>query len=492
MRPIGFLIPIAVSAIGCTGPGPQAPPTASSPTPAAAGTSASTVPEETLQPPTDEPVDQDCDALHVELPAVLDQPINPPTVAIDDPGHRILAPFYERLARLARGKADQHLRIAFYGDSNMTLDLISGAMRRTLQHQYGDGGHGYVAIGKPWAWYDHIDVEHGFVGEWATFSPSTVRVRDWEYGLGGIVSATREVGAWAHFSTAEASAPVGTKASRFGVFFDVQPRSGTFDIKVDGEKRTRVDTSRATGPTAYHVLQVEDAPHEFKVVNASRRLIRLYGVTLERDEPGIVLDCLGIGGISYFDLGRLDPEVNAAMLAHRPYDLVMFLIGANTWKAHENPASVAKLAALHRTHRKDQPILIMSPPDHTKSVADAVSDPQFVKIAAALHQAARDNQCAYWDLREAMGGDGSMARFFHANLAAKDLYHFTRKGGGVHGQPRRLRPPRRVRWLLAGASFSWLSAAVGALRRLLRVLECTVCLPGTKRTHLELAGRTCS
>jgi len=391
---------------------------------------ASAQPSEPPAPAPDDPTikARACEPLPVAIPPLLEEPLNPDPVPLEDPGQRILAPFYERLAALARGRADRHVRIAFYGDSNMTLDLISGAMRRTLQKAYGDGGHGFVAVGKPWRWYDHIDVEHRFVGEWATFSPSTVRVRDWTYGLGGIVSATREVGARATFATAPKDAPVGKRASRFGIFYEVRSRGGVFDVLVDGEKLQRVDTSEGAGLTGYHVVQVEDEPHEFRILNASKRLIRIFGVTLERDEPGIVLDCLGIGGISYFDLARLDSEVNASMLEHRPYDLVMFLIGANTWKAKENPAAVAKLAALHRRHRGDQPILVMSPPDHTKKVGDATSDPQFVKIATALRRAARVQGCAYWDFREAMGGEGSMSRFFHANLAAKDLYHFTRSG----------------------------------------------------------------
>lgn len=380
-----------------------------------------------------EPAGTSCPPLEVDVPPLLEEPLNPPAIDIEDEQQRILGPFYEKLARLIRGNSRDHVRIGFYGDSNMTLDLISGSMRRALQQKYGDGGHGYVAVGKPWRWYAHLDVKHDHFGEWATFSPSTVRVKDFSYGLGGIVSATRSIGAKAVFKTAGDDSPVGRTASRFGVFHDVRSSGGTFDIIVDGAVVDTVDTSQGEGKVGYRVARVKDAAHEFEVLNTGRKLIRIFGVVLERDEPGIVLDCLGIGGVSYFDLGRLDPEVNASMLQHRPYDLVMFLIGANTWKAYENPAAVAKLATVHRSHRKDQPILIMSPPDHTKTTADATSDPQFVKIADALRKAAHDNDCAYWDLRAAMGGDGSMARFFHANLAAKDLYHFTRKGAAFMG-----------------------------------------------------------
>ena len=55
-------------------------------------------------------------------------------------------------AKLARGKATEHVRIAVYGNSNMTMDYMTGAMRRLLQSKFGDGGHGYVAMARPLAW----------------------------------------------------------------------------------------------------------------------------------------------------------------------------------------------------------------------------------------------------------------------------------------------------------------------------------------------------
>jgi hypothetical protein len=82
----------------------------------------------------------------VPLPAIVDDSSD-------------LAPFYERLARLARGKAKDHVRIAVYGDSNMTMDFITGQMRRLFQAKFGDGGHGYVAMARPWGWYRHWVVE---------------------------------------------------------------------------------------------------------------------------------------------------------------------------------------------------------------------------------------------------------------------------------------------------------------------------------------------
>jgi hypothetical protein len=377
--------------------------------------------------------DGSCEPLQVAVPAYPTTPLDPPIPRIEDDGHRAMRGFYERLASLMRGRAGDHVRIAIYGDSNMTLDLISGPMRRTIQKIHGDGGHGYVAVGMPWKWYDHWDVEHGINGPWATYTPSTVRIADWGFGIAGVTSITRTPGATATFSTAGSDSPVGRTAARFGVMYHVAPKGGAFDIQVDGKVEATVDTRQGDGPTGYRVVHVSDAPHRFQIVNRGKDQVRLYGVTLERDQPGVVLDMLGIVGISYYDIARFDESINASIVQQRPYDLVIYLVGLNSWMAPDNPASVARLAAFHRRVHPEVSLLILSPPDHTKKATDAHSEIQFVHIAEGLHKAALDNQCAFWDFREAMGGDGSMARFFHKNLAARDLYHFTRSGAAFMG-----------------------------------------------------------
>ncbi|MCC6214346.1 MAG: hypothetical protein IT376_05725 [Polyangiaceae bacterium] len=363
------------------------------------------------------------------MPQALPVPGGAPVPAIEDPGGT-LARFHAEVAQLTRGRATQPLRIAFYGDSNLTLDQLTGALRRTLQHQHGDAGHGYVAVGKPWRWYSHEDVTHEALGEWAIFTPTTVRDRRAAYGLGGILAATRERGARARFGTAPAGAEVGTRASRFGVLHARSDGGGAFAIRVDGAEARRIDTSEGDEVARYATVEVPDAPHRFEIVAEGARLVRLYGVVLERAQ-GVVVDSLGIGGVSYWDLSRFDEELNVALLRARPWSLVLFLVGANTFKHEENAAAVARLVALHRRAVPGVPIVVMSPPDHAARPTDATSDPRFARIAAELRQAALGSGAAFWDLRQAMGGEGSMPRFFHAGLAARDLYHFTREGAAV-------------------------------------------------------------
>jgi hypothetical protein len=90
-----------------------------------------------------------CEPLELEIPEpirVAELDVEQPE--IEDEGDT-LEPFYEKLAAVARGKAKDHVRIAVYGDSNMTADWITGEMRRVFQKKLGDGGHGFVALGSP-------------------------------------------------------------------------------------------------------------------------------------------------------------------------------------------------------------------------------------------------------------------------------------------------------------------------------------------------------
>jgi hypothetical protein len=141
-----------------------------------------------------------CSAIPPEayaLPPLDTKLVSVPTGAIVDEG-KSMEPFYARLARLVRGKAKDHVRIAVYGDSNMTMDFITGAMRRTLQAKFGDGGHGFVALARPWAWYRHFDVKMDVQDAgWRKIATSTNQVSDGHYGFANIASESSTGGAWA-------------------------------------------------------------------------------------------------------------------------------------------------------------------------------------------------------------------------------------------------------------------------------------------------------
>ncbi|MEZ4369361.1 MAG: GDSL-type esterase/lipase family protein [Polyangiaceae bacterium] len=333
---------------------------------------------------------------------------------------------------MQQGQLGRPLRIAFYGDSNLTLDFLSGELRRILQLQHGDGGHGYVAVGKPWRWYQHIDVHHDWVGEWRFYCPTTLRDRRRLYGSAGIAAATRSPGAMGKFATATGDSPVGKTITRFGAYYLIASKGGDFALMSDGEEK-RVVSTQGEGPaTGYAEITLPDTAHKLQVVAKSKREIRLFGVVMERDQ-GVVVDSLGIGGVGYYALAELEPKTTEEMLHQRSYDLVMFLLGTNLFRAGDNARALGEIIALHRKANPNVSFLVMSPPDQVANKGAKHSKPSIVKVSEQLKAAAEDNQVAYWDFREAMGGDASMATFYRHGLAGGDLYHFTQTGAAFMG-----------------------------------------------------------
>src|SRR5262249_46822261 len=76
---------------------------------------------------------------------------------LNDPNHA-LDHFFEALQRTESKQRGAVTRILHYGDSPTTADLITGDARKLLQSRFGDGGHGFCLLAKPWAWYDHDGV----------------------------------------------------------------------------------------------------------------------------------------------------------------------------------------------------------------------------------------------------------------------------------------------------------------------------------------------
>jgi hypothetical protein len=370
-----------------------------------------------------------CEPLAVDVPEIQAAPIDVALPPLVDDGHT-LAPFYERLARLARGGARDHVRIAVYGDSNMTMDFITGEMRRVLQRRYGDGGHGFVALGKPFSHYRHMDVKHHVRFGFASYAVSTKPLGDGGYGFSGIAAQSLQRGGITAVATADAPSPVGRAVSRVDFFYLKAPRFGAFEVRVDGAPGAPIDTRADAMSLGVHHLDLPDGPHAFDVVSDSVHPVRLLGAALERDRPGIVVDSLGVGSMNTKCMTRERPEINEPMLARRHYDLVVFMHGTNdAFTRADVPEYLAEVVAVHRAALPGVPILIVTPPDRGKTASFRLNE----LVVAQRREIARSLGTAFWSLFDAMGGQGSMARFYALRLAMSDGIHFNERGGAWVG-----------------------------------------------------------
>jgi lysophospholipase L1-like esterase len=366
--------------------------------------------------------------------------VKSPVPDIVDEAHR-LAPFWEKLAMHERGRgvATRPLRIGIYGDSNLTSDFISGHLRRVLQERYGDAGHGYISLARPWGSYRHEDVV--MAGFWPMFkqwAPTTHVAGDKQYGFANMAAESNEIGAaaWAA-TTKDAKAKVGQNVSRFELYYLKQPHGGSFRVEIDRKEVKTIETRAPTWEAGFETFDVEEGPHELRCSVKGDGKVRLNGVSLDRavsdgTKRGVQVDSLGAGALNYERLGWVASDTRRAQLERRAYDLVVLWLGMNVMFVPPNREYAKAFIAELDKALPGVPILVLSPGDTARD-GETKSDPRIVSVVKQMREVAAETSVAFWDFREAMGGDGSIIGFTKRGLTGEDHIHFGPEGSRLMG-----------------------------------------------------------
>ena len=104
---------------------------------------------------------------------------------IEDPSGLALQHFYESLKQTEQQAPASLTRIIHYGDSPIMGGMLTSTVRRKLQLRFGDAGHGFVLLAKPWGWYQHLGVRHEASG-WES-DPMFIGKGDHRFGFGGAI-----------------------------------------------------------------------------------------------------------------------------------------------------------------------------------------------------------------------------------------------------------------------------------------------------------------
>jgi hypothetical protein len=171
---------------------------------------------------------------------------------IEDPSGRALDKFFQSLLNTELGRGQT--KICHYGDSPITNDGITSTVRRKLQLKFGDAGHGFVLIDRPWGWYEHMGVIREASHAWNS-DPIFISRGEHFYGLGGVSFLASAPGTNASFSTA-VQGEVGRSVSAFDIYFLKRPAGGEFDIEMDGQFAERVSTASPEIGSGFHRVEV--------------------------------------------------------------------------------------------------------------------------------------------------------------------------------------------------------------------------------------------
>ena len=370
-------------------------------------------------------------------PKLLEPPPNDKLgldIAIEDRDGKSMKALHRALARAAAGEGQA--RLLFYGASHVASDLFTGYIRRELQARYGDAGHGFVVPVHPWRSYRHRDINIESDGDhWET---QRIRVGDSEVervGLAGVAMMSKRPGSFGAVYTVD-EGEYGQTASFFDLYYMKHPRGGEMDVFIDGRRARRVFTRAAETSTGYATFRVPDAPHRFEIRTLSKRPVWLFGLVVERDQPGVVVDTLGINGARARYQLLWDDAIYEEHLRRRNPDLVVLAYGTNE-SGDESPIEEYErdLRAVLKRMRDSAPdasCLLIGPSDRPLQVEERVFEDRSrtAQLVEVQHRVALEHGCGFFDLVAFQGGALSMVQWAANDpaYASQDHIHYTRLG----------------------------------------------------------------
>ena len=369
-------------------------------------------------------------------PAPAPTPVEPPPVASSEPApvldaeapkapEDLLAHFHARLT------SAKPVRIAWLGDSHTYADFWTHAVRSALQERYGNGGPGYLLVGiHPYrSGRAKITVD----GKWRhePSSPSSgAHQLDGTFGLLGMRAVPVSADARC---TIEPYSTAVEGGARWTLLFREKGQD-RFEARVgSGEWKTvGPATGSALPGSPIRRLTLKGKAKEPFQVRAKSGAPELFGVILESEKPGLVLDNLGINGARASTVLAWEEQAWEAELRAREPALVVLAYGTNE-------AASTLTAARYQAHEKallervkkaapNADCLMIGPTD--MATPEGGSRPRVAELDAALESTARESGCAFMSAYRAMGGEGGFAKWAKESppLGSPDRIHLTPKG----------------------------------------------------------------
>lgn len=377
--------------------------------------------------------------------------------------NREMDKFYRALGQ----SHNRPVRVAYFGDSYIEGDILTMDLRAMLQQKFGGKGVGFVEIAcvssdfrrsvtarrNNWNRYHANERGRGFkpalqsmAGSY--FIPSgtatyELRCQNNVYGnlLGEVDEATVffTPGSGLNidyalnggeseplFSNGTASAP-----QTYDEMVEVMDSDSTISYKTV----TRTVETAQQGAGNVVAKSVSGNINRFNMTVTGGHGSRFYGVALD-GHNGIAVDNFSLRGSGGQHLGGIPIETLRSFASVRPYDLIIIHYGLNVAneKQKDYGGYTAQLGKVIDQMKQAYPhasILVVSMGDRDKRGSDGQMHTMggVKEMVSYERKMASDHHVAFWNLYEAMGGDGSLAKMTEQKQANLDYTHINFAGG---------------------------------------------------------------
>lgn len=333
--------------------------------------------------------------------------------------------FYSKLDTLKRLK--RPLRIAYYGDSFIGGDILTGYLRECFQDQYGGCGVGAVDAAMPDSRSTLLQSTDGL-----NFHVST-KPKDFRRESQGITCS---------YSIADAKASIrmtGTSANNKHVsewttslLYFRPSKATTISCRINGAPAKKVYSGTSNELQVVKVSNDKIHSIEWQLDGAGSA----YYLVANEDTTGICIDNFSLVAAPGMQLRHIPQQTLNEFASLRQYDLIIFQYGLNVASPKEKSYKVFRQSfdEIITNFRKAWPkaaLMMVSVSDRCKGYNNG--QPQAMdgieELVKAQREIAKEQKIAFWSLYDAMGGKGSIATMQKQGEANKDFTHINYKGG---------------------------------------------------------------
>ena len=333
------------------------------------------------------------------------------------------------------------IHILHYGDSQIEEDRITGVFRQKLQEQFGGFGAGLLPVVQP--------IPSAAIGQSATgnierfiiagmHKNSAGHSRYGVLGQMGQVSGSGTITFSARNYSRTFDNTKKWKQIRLFVSRNSQNFSATLSSKLIKDKKN-IAQEKHTPTTLVWKLDTIMSNCTLTFSGTAE----LTGVSLDGDF-GVSVDNIPLRGSGGTFFSQIDTTTFIPTIKELNVRLIMLEFGGNAMPAIGSQKNIddytERIAKQIRHLQKICPqskIVLIGPADMSKTVRGKLQTYPFLKeLVEAMKNTAVQNNAAFWNMFDVMGGENSMLDWVKEKpaLASPDYIHFTPKGADKIGE----------------------------------------------------------
>jgi lysophospholipase L1-like esterase len=351
-----------------------------------------------------------------------------------------LTGLFQKLYLLKKGKGE-NVTVLHLGDSHVQIGNFPAAIRDVFTNVWGGTGFGTI-FPYQLAGFNNFYVQSKVTsGEW---DAKRYRFEDdqYEFGVMGYTAKTFSSQASLEINV-RGNKPEITSFNKVQLLYGDPNNSYTIRLKGSSEQEIEfisadecnddiTNNNQANWKKQTYCFKELKNKLQLTVVkkNGAASDFNLYGIVLEdTSQKGVVYDICGVDGARFSHLCT-NADLSIEQIATLNPDLIIFSFGSNesytkTFDSLAYQDMIIKYLHSIKTIIPEVAILLTSPPDTKYKDMYPINTSALQNI---LKNAAISKDLAFFDLREQMGGAGSISDWLSTKLAGPDKLHFTKEG----------------------------------------------------------------